>query len=90
MRIVYVALSIPYGLGETFVISEVEEVRRQEHEVLIVPMDPEGPRLELSGLREMGRQAIEVNNASYSWDAIAKEHFGLYRKRKIRSERKDR
>jgi hypothetical protein len=55
-----------------------------------VPMYPGGLRLELSGLREMGRQAFEVYNASYSWDAFAKEHVGLYQKRKIRPQREDR
>ncbi len=45
MRIIYVTSSMPYGPGETFVISEVEEVRRQGHEVLIVPMYPKGPML---------------------------------------------
>jgi hypothetical protein len=34
------ASSMPYGPRETFVILEVEEVRKQGHEVLIVPMHP--------------------------------------------------
>jgi len=42
MRIIYVTSSMPYGPGEVFVISEVEEVRKQGHEVLIVPMYPRG------------------------------------------------
>lgn len=45
MRIVYITSSMPYGPGETFVISEVEEVRKQGHEVLVVPMYPRGPVL---------------------------------------------
>ena len=42
MRIIYVTSSMPYGPAETFVISEVEEVRKQGHEVLVVPMYPRG------------------------------------------------
>ena len=45
MRIIYITSSMPYGSRETFVISEVEEVRKQGHEVLIVPMHPRGPVL---------------------------------------------
>lgn len=45
MRIIYVTSSTPYGPGETFVIPEIEEVRNQGHEVLIVPMYPRGPVL---------------------------------------------
>jgi hypothetical protein len=90
VRIIYVTSSMPYGPAETFLISEVEEVRKQGHEVLVVPMYPGGLRLELSGLREMGRQAFEDYNASYSWDDFAKEHVGLYQKRKIRPQREDR
>jgi len=33
----------------------------------------------------MGRQTFEVYNASYSWDAIAKEQVGLCRMLKIQS-----
>lgn len=43
MRIIYITSSMPYGARETFIISEVEEVRKQGHEVLIVPMHPRGP-----------------------------------------------
>ena len=42
MRIIYVTSSTPYGGGEAFVVPEIEEVRRQGHEVLIVPMYPRG------------------------------------------------
>jgi colanic acid/amylovoran biosynthesis glycosyltransferase len=42
MRIIYITSSMPYGPVETFVISEVEEVRKQGHDVLIVPMYPRG------------------------------------------------
>jgi colanic acid/amylovoran biosynthesis glycosyltransferase len=45
MRIIYVTSSMPYGPVETFVISEIEEVRKQGHEVLVVPMYPRGPVL---------------------------------------------
>jgi hypothetical protein len=40
MRIIYITSSMPYGPREAFIISEVEEVRKQGHEVLIVPMYP--------------------------------------------------
>ena len=45
MRIIYVTSSMPYGPGEVFVISEVEEVRKQGHEILVVPMYPRGSAL---------------------------------------------
>jgi colanic acid/amylovoran biosynthesis glycosyltransferase len=45
MRIIYVTSSMPYGTVETFVISEVEEVRKQGHEILVVPMYPRGSAL---------------------------------------------
>lgn len=43
MRIVYVTSSLPYGPGETFIVPEIEELRRRGHEILIVPMWPRGP-----------------------------------------------
>lgn len=43
MRIVYVTASLPYGRGEAFVIPEMEELRRQGHQVLLVPVRPRGP-----------------------------------------------
>jgi len=42
MRIVYVTSSLPYGPGEAFIIPEIEELKRQGHEVLLVPMFPRG------------------------------------------------
>jgi hypothetical protein len=52
-------IELPYGPGETFVILEVEEERKQGQEVLIVPMHPSGLRLERMGLREIRGQAFE-------------------------------
>jgi glycogen synthase len=37
------------------------------------------------GLRQMGWQAFELYNASYSWDAIAQEYADLYRETRTRS-----
>src|SRR5215204_4475904 len=42
MRIIYVTSSMPYGPGEAFLIPEVGEVRKQGHDVLVVPMYPRG------------------------------------------------
>jgi hypothetical protein len=56
----------PYGPGETFVMLEVEEVRKQGHEVLIAPMHPRGLRLERRELREMGRQVFELTTPATS------------------------
>jgi glycosyltransferase involved in cell wall biosynthesis len=36
-------------------------------------------------LRQMGWQAFELYNASYSWDAIAQEYADLYRETRTRS-----
>ena len=45
MRVVYVLSSLPYGSGEAFIIPEIEELIRQGHKVIIVPMYPRGPVL---------------------------------------------
>lgn len=42
MRIIYITSSLPYGPGEAFIIPEVEELMRQGHEVLLVPVYPRG------------------------------------------------
>ncbi len=42
MRIIYVTSSLPYGPGETFVASEIKELQRRGHEILVVPMWPRG------------------------------------------------
>lgn len=42
MKIVYVTSSLPHGPGEAFIIPEIEELLRQGHEVLLVPMYPRG------------------------------------------------
>ncbi len=43
MKIIYVTASLPYGRGEAFVIPEMEELLRQGHQVLLVPVRPRGP-----------------------------------------------
>ena len=40
MRLLYVTASMPFGIGESFLIPEVREILRQGHEVLIVPRSP--------------------------------------------------
>lgn len=42
MRVIYVTSSLPYGPGEAFIIPEIQELKRQGHEVLLVPMYPRG------------------------------------------------
>jgi glycogen(starch) synthase len=63
--------------GRTGILIEQPTVRAVEEALLLTL------RLGHNGLRDMGRQAFEVYNASYSWDAIAQEYGGLYRKMKI-------
>lgn len=41
-RILYITANLPFGPGEAFFIPEVNELRRQGHEVLIVPRSPRG------------------------------------------------
>ena len=41
MRIVYVTAMLPCGMGETFLLPEINELLRQGHEVLIVPRSPQ-------------------------------------------------
>lgn len=43
LRILYVTSSFPFGSYETFLVPELEELRRQGHVVWIVPMLPRGP-----------------------------------------------
>jgi len=40
MRIAYVTAQEPYGVGESFILSEVMELRNQGHEVVIFPLRP--------------------------------------------------
>ena len=42
MRIVYVTSSLPHGKKEAFIIPEIEELKRQGHEIIIVPTYPRG------------------------------------------------
>jgi glycosyltransferase involved in cell wall biosynthesis len=42
MRIIYVTSSLPHGKKEAFIIPEIEELKRQGHEVLVVPTYPRG------------------------------------------------
>jgi len=42
MRVIYVTSKLPYGPGEAFIIPEIMELKRQGHEVLLVPMYPRG------------------------------------------------
>jgi hypothetical protein len=74
-------LELPYGPGETL---EVEEVRKQGHEVLIVPMHPRGLRLERMVLREMRWQAFEFTTPATT-GMLSKEQVGLCRMLKIQS-----
>jgi len=40
MRIAYVTAQAPYGVGESFILPEVMELRNQGHEVVIFPLRP--------------------------------------------------
>src|SRR3712207_3015343 len=42
MRIIYVTSSLPNGKKEAFIIPEIKELKRQGHEILIVPTYPRG------------------------------------------------
>jgi glycosyltransferase involved in cell wall biosynthesis len=42
MKIVYVTASFPCGRGETFIIPEIEELRKNGHTILIIPIYPRG------------------------------------------------
>ena len=42
MRIIYVTSSLPHGKKEAFIIPEIKELKRQGHEILIVPTYPRG------------------------------------------------
>ena len=40
MKILYVTVSFPFGAGETFLIPELQELIKQGHQVLVVPLWP--------------------------------------------------
>jgi len=42
MKLIYITSSLPCGEGEAFVLSEIKELQRQGHEVLVVPTNPRG------------------------------------------------
>ena len=42
MRIIYVTSSLPHGKKEAFIIPEIEELKHQGHEILVVPTYPRG------------------------------------------------
>jgi len=42
LKLLYVTSSLPYGKGEAFIIPEIEGIKKQGHEILIVPMYPRG------------------------------------------------
>jgi colanic acid/amylovoran biosynthesis glycosyltransferase len=42
VRIIYVTSSLPHGKKEAFIIPEIDELKRQGHEVLLVPTYPRG------------------------------------------------
>jgi colanic acid/amylovoran biosynthesis glycosyltransferase len=42
VKLLYITASMPFGSSETFLISEVRELLRQGHDVLIVQRSPEG------------------------------------------------
>lgn len=43
MNILYITATLPFGAGDAFFIPEICELRRQGHQVLIVPRSPSGP-----------------------------------------------
>lgn len=42
MKLLYVTSSLPYGPGESFILPEINELRRQSHAVAVVPTYPRG------------------------------------------------
>ena len=42
MKIAYIAMSLPHGSAETFLVPEIREFVRQGHELLVVPVHPRG------------------------------------------------
>lgn len=69
MKIVYVTSTLPYGPGEAFVIPEIEELKRQGHEVLLVPMYPRGKVFHEKAGTMLGFTRTE---ALLSWGILAK------------------
>lgn len=69
MRIVYIASSLPYGPGEAFIIPEIEELKRQGHEVLLVPMYPRGTIFHDRARSMLG---FARNQPLLSWEILSK------------------
>jgi len=42
MRIAYITAHSPWGKGETFILEEMLEIKRQGHDLIIIPRDPSG------------------------------------------------
>jgi hypothetical protein len=43
MKLLYVTAALPYGIGEAFIVAELDELQRQGNELTIVPTRGRGP-----------------------------------------------
>src|SRR5215210_7869486 len=59
VRIIYVTSSLPHGKKEAFIIPEIEELKRQGHEILVVPTYPRGKAVHGDAKALMGDVASE-------------------------------
>src|SRR5829696_5300260 len=67
MRLLYITASFPYGSGETFLLTELNELRRLDHTVLVLPVWGRGPLVHPAH----GAFATEVGVASVlSWRVL--------------------
>ena len=48
MIIAYVTSTLPYGHGETFMIAEIDQLRRLGHDVIVAPTNPRGGLVNVS------------------------------------------
>jgi len=66
MKIAYITAQTPYGPGESFILPEVIELRRQGHEVVVFPLRPEGKIGKSSECEEIAKYTVRIPLFSFS------------------------
>jgi len=60
MKIAYITAQTPFGKGETFVLPEVIELKKQGHEVVVFPLRPEKELAQGQEAAEVGRVTVRI------------------------------
>ena len=76
VRIIYVTSSLPHGKKEAFIIPEIEELKRQGHEILVVPTFPRGEAVHGDAKALMGHVISEPLLTAGIAKAAARQFVG--------------